>query len=346
MRVGVLWFVLAALLSGCATAPGQQDAREATDEETEDYVTDIYCFPSVDPLAARRTIARALPESEAEELSKKLSFLSPESRRIAEVIQVQEIVAQIPTLEQEVSQGVPGARLRLMELRQELSDRVLIGLFDAFSVAAELECEKGRADALASGMEEKQNDIQQQRTVIALLADATAGLLSGLFLFGGSDTLAGGADIIGNVLQGSFGWAALGGQQQYELRLARNHLKEVWEGPEYSDLFPESVWRYLNSPLTSDRPASRRQLIVEEWKTRFGEMTAQKEQARKQLFFGEGGVFSGPQLRHRAEMLDRVKASVRLMGKDLSVLFRESLGHISGNQLVRSGAVLPDVRGE
>lgn len=343
MRARFLWVLFVIALSGCATTSAQQNAIGVEDEEAEDYFTDVYCFPSVDVPPAKRAIAKPLPIPQSEERTESLAFLSPASRQIAEVIQVQDLVAMIPTLEEEVSHEVPGARMRLMELRQELSDRVLVGLFDAFSVAAELECEKGRADALASGMEEKQNDIQQRRTVIALLADATAGLLSGFFLFGGSDVLAGGADIIGNILQGSFGWAALGGQQQYELRLTRNHLKEVWEGPEASDLFPESVWRFLNSPLAPGRPASRRQLIVQEWKTRFGGMDAQKERARKDLFFGGGGTFSGTQLRHRAEMLDRVKASVRLMGKDLSLLFRESLGHMYGmNQMVRSGAIMLD----
>jgi hypothetical protein len=343
MSARVLCFLFVLALGGCATTPDQQIANGVEDEETEEYFTDVYCFPSVDTSPATRVMAKPLPVPKSEEQAEMLAFLSPASRRIAEVIQVQGLVAMIPTLEQEVSQEVPGARMRLMELRQELSDRVLVGLFDAFSVAAELECEKGRADALASGMEEKQNDIQQRRTVIALLADATAGLLSGFFLFGGSDVLAGGADIIGNILQGSFGWAALGGQQQYELRLTRNHLKEVWEGPEASDLFPDSVWRFLNSPLAPGRTASRRQLIVQEWKTRFGTLEAQKERTRKELLFGEGGTFSGAQLRHRAEMLDRVKASVRLMGKDLSLLFRESLGHMNGmNQLVKGSPIMLD----
>lgn len=59
-------------------------------------------------------------------------------------------------------------------------------------------------------------------------------------------------------------------------------------------------------------------------------MESEKDRRRKELFFGEGGTFAGTELRHRAEMLDRVKASVRLMGKDLSLLFKESLGHLYG----------------
>jgi hypothetical protein len=334
--------LLFVILIGCATAsaPAQNQSSEEEEEENEDYITDIYCFPPVD--AVRVTFPRTLPLLVPDnEQSDALAFLSPTSRQIAKVIQVESLLAQIPILEDEVSQNIPDARVRLVELRQAISDHVLVALFDAFSTAAELECEKGRADALASGMEEKQNDIQQRRTVIALLADATAGFLSGIFLFGGADVLAGGADIIGNILQGSFGWAALGGQQQFDLRLTRNHLKDVWEGPDSSSLFPQSVWGFLNSPLRQGRIDSRRQLIVEEWKTRFGSMEKDKELRRKELFFGGGGTFTGTQLRHRAEMLDRVKSSVRLMGKDLNLLLKESLGHLNGmSQIVHSETMM------
>jgi hypothetical protein len=344
MRSITICFVVSVLIAGCASTSGRTQNQNVDEEDTEDYFTDVYCFPSTDPRSAANHRTPAPPLApKAENHTEELEFLSPASRQIAEVIQVEDLVAQIPRLEKEVSDGVPDARVRLIELRQALSDQVLVALFDAFGSAAELECEKGRADSLVSGMEEKQTDIQQRRTVIALLADATAGLLSGLFLFGGSEVLAGGADIIGNILQGSFGWAALGGQQHYDLRLARNHLKEVWEGPPSSELFPESVWRFLNSPLKQGRSESRRMLLVQEWKTRFGALESEKERPQKELFFGEGGTFTGAQLRHRAEMLDRLKASVRLMGKDLSLLFKESAGHLYGvGQRSEIGAFMLD----
>jgi hypothetical protein len=330
MRARAISILLCVFVLGCATTPAST-ADENSEEEIEDYVTDVYCFPSVSPQSAvNLNEPNPLPVPRVEHQSDAISFLSPASRQIAQVIQVEDLVAQIPTLESDVARNIPGAHIRLIELRQALSDQVLVALFDAFSVAAELECEKGRADALASGMEEKTTDVQQRRTVIALLADATAGLLSGIFLFGGADALAGGADIIGNILQGSFGWAALGGQQHHELRLTRNHLREVWEGPQSSTLFPDSVWRFLNTPLINGRIDSRRDLLVQEWRARFGDLNSDKELRRKELFFGEGGTFTGTQLRQRAEMLDRVKASVRLMGRDLNLLFRESLGHLSG----------------
>jgi hypothetical protein len=344
MRFITFCFLGSVLIAGCASTSAQTQHQEVDEEDTEDYFTDVYCFPSTDPRSAKNHRVPTAPlVPKAETYTEALEFLSPASRQIAEVIQVEGLVAQIPRLEKEVSDGVPGARVRLIELRQALSDQVLVALFDAFGSAAELECEKGRADSLVSGMDEKQTDIQQRRTVIALLADATAGLLSGLFLFGGSEALAGGADIIGNILQGSFGWAALGGQQRYELRLTRNHLKDVWEGPDSSALFPESVWRFLNSPLKEGRNESRRKLLVQEWKNRFGALDSPKDQSQRELLFGDGGTFTGSQLRRRAEMLDRLKASVRLMGKDLSLLFKESVGHLYGiGQSSDIGALMLD----
>lgn len=329
MKRRALACVFSLLWAGCATT--QPPVEVNGNDETEQYIAATYCSPAYTPQAvASGELQSELTILQKEPLRYDLPLLSLASRRIAEVIRVDELLAQIPSLEREVADNVPGARLRLLEMRQELSDKLLLALFDASSVAAELECEKGWADAIAAGLEEEQNDVQQRRTVIALLADATAGLLSGLFLFGGSEVLAGGADIIGNLLQGSYGYAALGGQQQYELRLPRNLLREVWDGPEVSEMFPESVWRFLNSPNGQQQPKSRRDLIVQEWKKRLGEAGSEKETRRKELFFGEGGIYSGNELRHRAEMLDRLKASVRLMSQDLNRLFKESLGHLSG----------------
>jgi hypothetical protein len=336
MTSRIVLVLLCCLAVGCATGRGQVLNQNGNDEngengEEEEYIAESYCSPAVSsqPAGQRFTVQMPVPPS-GQPSDEVLLFLSPATRQIAKIIGAQDLVAQIPVLEMEVSQNVEGARLRLLELRQELSDQLLLALFDAESVAAELECQKGRAESLAAGLDEVQNDIQQRRTVIALLADATAGLLSGIFLFGGSEVLAGGADVIGNILQGSYGYAALGGQQERELPQQGDLLKEVWEGPEHSTLFPESVWRFLNWRYDTQRTRSRRDAIVEDWKKRLGQPGSEKESHRKELFFGTGGVYTVPELRHRVEMLDRLKAAVRLMSQDLNLLFKESIGHLSG----------------
>ena len=202
MRVILVFFCC--LGAGCATKPGpapDQNANGDAEGDTEEYVVESYCSPSLSPYPKSGETASAGAAVQPTQMRESLLFLSPAIRQIAQVIHVEELVAQIPVLEWEVLQNIEGARLRLLEMRQELSDQLLLALFDASSVAAELECEKGRAEALAAGLDEVQNDIQQRRTVIALLSDATAGLL----------------------LQ------------------PRNLLQEVWEGPKKSVMFPESV---------------------------------------------------------------------------------------------------------
>jgi hypothetical protein len=330
MKNRMILVFLCCIGTGCATSPTPM-LNEETNGEAEEYVAESYCSPAVSSQQAagqRTNLPPSMPS--AGEPIKELLLLSPATRQIAQVIGVQDLVAQIPVLEKDVSENIEGARLRLLEMRQELSDQLLLALFDADSVAAELECEKGRSEALAAGLDEVQNDVQQRRTVIALLSDATAGLLSGIFLFGGSEVLAGAADVVGNILQGSYGYAALGGQQQDSMMQPRNLLQEVWEAPEHSTLFPESVWRFLNWPQDGERQRSRRDVIIQEWKKRLGKSGSEKEKHRKELFFGEGGVYTVPELRHRAEMLDRLKASVRLMSQDLNLLFKETLGHLAG----------------
>ncbi len=250
MKIFVTLVLICCLGAGCASGRGQaldpQAVDDTEDYKAEDYIAESYCSPAVTPEAPGQKSVSGQPAAPLpQETAEGLSFLSPAARQMAEVIRVEDLVGQILVLEREPSQNVEGTRLRLLEMRQELSDRLLLALFDASSVAAELECEKGRAEAIASGLDEIQNDIQQRRTVIALLADSVAGLISGVFLFGGSEVLAGGVDVIGNILQGSFGYAALGGQQEHQVKQSRNLLQEVWEGPQESDIFPESVWRFL-----------------------------------------------------------------------------------------------------
>ena len=329
MSKNTVLVLLLCLATGCAGV-STRSANKNADSDTE--IPQSYCSPSdttplMVPEAAPAESPAVLPPLEHDPA---LFVLSPATRQIAQVIQVRDLIGQIPELQTDVAGRVEGSRLRLLEVRQELSDRLLLALFDASSVAAELECEKGRAEELATRLEEVQNDIQQRRTVIALLADAVAGLLSGGFLLLGSDTLAGGADIIGNILQGTFGYSALGGQQRHELLWDRNLLQDIWNGPEYSTVYPQSVWRFLNWPLNNAPPQSRREAILLEWRQRLGKPGSKSEERRKELFFGRGGIFTVQDLRHRAEMLIRLKASVRLMNQDLNLLFKEALGHLSG----------------
>jgi hypothetical protein len=232
----------------------------------------------------------------------------------------------------------------LFELRQELSDQLLLALFDASSVAAELQVWEGGAEALEPALGEVQNDATTTYCHCPSFR-CDGHVLPGIFLFGSFEVLAGqvlagAADMVGNILQGSYGYAALDGQQQYQLLQPRNLMQEVWEWPEYSTLYPESVWRFLNWPQDDGRLRSRREPIVQDSEKRLGEPGSAKDNGRRQLFFGKGGIYTVPELRHQAEMLDRLKTSARLMSQDLNLLFKETLGYLSGTARPTSGRSL------
>lgn len=226
-----------------------------------------------------------------------------------------------------MSQGLDSASLRSLAVRQELSDRLLLALVEANSIAAELECEKARAEDLASQLEEIRNDIQQGRTIMAILADSISGVFAGTFLLLGSEILSGLIDLSGSVAALGFGVAALGGDQAYEFKHGRNLMTDVWRGEPTGQQFPQSVWHYLSRPARPNGKRSRRDNIIGQWRNRLGKPGSRQEQRLTELYFGGGGVYRSNELRHRAEMLGLLKTHVNLMTQDLNLLFLESLQH-------------------
>ena len=254
-----------------------------------------------------------------------LGAFSPRARQIAETIDVQALLSEMRLLELEVERGRDAASLRLLAVRQELSDRLLLALFEASSLAAELECEKARSEELAARLEEIRNDVQQRRTVLAILADSISGVFAGTFLLLGAEALSGVIDLTGSVGALGFGVAALGGDQFYEFKHKRNLMAAVWHGNEAAGTFPAAVWRYLNGPMRESMKRSRRDNIVTNWRARLGKPGSKQERRRAALFFGDGGVYRINELRYRGEMLGLLKTHINLMTQDLNVLFREML---------------------
>ena len=159
---------------------------------------------------------------------------SPRAQQVAAIIGVDGLLAEFTALEDEIASGLDGASLRFLTVRQELSDRLLLALFEANSIAAELECEKARTEDIASRLEDIRNDVQQGRTILAILADSISGVFAGTFLLLGAEIISGVIDLTGSAAALGFGVAALGGDQSYELKHGRNLMTEVWHGGQSS----------------------------------------------------------------------------------------------------------------
>jgi hypothetical protein len=252
-------------------------------------------------------------------------IISLRTKHMAQIIGIDRLIERLPRLQERAAQNELEAQVRLLTVRRQVSDRLLLSLIETGSISAELDCERARVEELAVRLEEVQNDIQHSRTIKAIVGEASLQMAAGVLLIMGLPEIAGGAQIAGNVNALGHGIAALGGEQQTDLTQARNLLGELWEGPREPVLFPESVWRYLNQPVGESKTTTRRETILAVWRARLGEPGSETEKGLRELYFGTGGTYHVPELRHRADMLALLKAFVNLMNQDLNLLLRETL---------------------
>ena len=313
------------LLSGCASGP-QTPVHGLSESDllggfcSSSPPVDSTVFSSV-PLRP----AQQIPTSPVE------NRLSHRSEGISQVMGVASLVQQIDRLQTEDAQGIEGARERWVEARQQLSNRVLLTMLEVSSVTAEADCEQTRAQHIATALSTDLVNRVQRQTLYAILGDAMIGILGGALSLGGSTTAAAAADVFGGVVTTSFGLSAALADSQATFQHERNLLRDIWDGPKESALFPAPVWRFLNSPEEErgDGETTRRERLVADWHKHewLGEPQSEMEQKRVALFFGDGGTYSVEEFQIRAQMLGFLKTYVNLMNQHLNALIREVLSH-------------------
>jgi hypothetical protein len=132
----------------------------------------------------------------------------------------------------------------------------------------------------------------------------------------------------GGLAEASVATALLFGSASGRLRSERNLLRDIWERPARSDLFPGPVWRYLTRRPEGEagRP-SIAEGVIAAWRAAelLGEPGSGTERARIALLFGPGGVYTVEELEARDAMLDLLEAQIALMSGDLRLLLQELL---------------------
>jgi len=321
-RAPVLLTVLCFAL-GCTSTP-----QPSADTISQGKMIERYCSP---PSDVGRPVVLSQPAaslSSDEDISA-LEHFSPQALEIADIIGVENLLLRLAALEDDAARKAEVSAFRLILIRQEISDRILLSLLDIRSAAAEANCEEERADAHADQLQEKRDARARRFTIFAVLAGGLVGILSGGLNAADPTSASGGiAAMVAGGLSSVFGAAALFDDPRYEFRHGRNLLRDVLEGPERSSLFPSSVWRFLNQPLRDDpEHRSRREILIARWRQdgRFGNAGSDTEQRRIALFFGPGGIYEIEDLRARAAMMDLLEADIDLMSHDLERLLHEVL---------------------
>ena len=200
----------------------------------------------------------------------------------------------------------------------------MLAMLEVSSVTAETICERNRADWIADRLQDAYTQRIKYQTLAAVIIGAVTNIATGGLALG-AETAAGITAIVGGTLGGLFGITPLFYESQHPFQDRRNLLREVWEGPKESKLFPHSVWRYLNRKK-SDDPShqSVREELRAEWQTRLDELNGEEGHQRLALIFKEeGGIYRIADLRARSEMLETLAATINLMHEDLEQLIRE-----------------------
>jgi hypothetical protein len=221
--------------------------------------------------------------------------------------------------------GEHPSTLELLQLRQELTDRLLLTLFEVSSTVAEITCERDRADQIADRMDEVDAARVKRLTLISVVVGGVASIVSGgIGLAGGASTASNAADVAGGVFASVFGGTALFTHSAHDFHHQRNLLKDIWEDPKESTLFSPSIWRFLHGrhKEAADTPLKD---VVNAWRQegRLGELGSSDETKRVPLFFGPGGTYTSADLRARASMLETLEAAIQLMNEELELFLRE-----------------------
>jgi hypothetical protein len=247
--------------------------------------------------------------------------LSEQSIEVAKVMNVLPLLSQFLALERAGNTH----SIEFMELRQSLTDRLLLMVFEVSSITAELVCERDRADQVADRMDEVDASMVKRLTLVSIVISGIAAIVSGgIGLAGGASDASDAAGLAGGLFAAGFGGMALFTTSKQEFRHERNLLNEVWEKPKPSSVFSPAIWRFLQRHH-KDRTVTAREEVIQAWRQqgRLGEPGTPEEQSRTALIFGPGGTYASTDLRARASMLETLEAHINLLSEELEAFLRE-----------------------
>lgn len=214
-------------------------------------------------------------------------------------------------------------RLDLIELRQKIHKRISFAALEISAISSELVCEKERAELIANYLKGKEEDAGTKLTVGAIVVGGAGAIAAGVLL--AKNYEGNSAELIGigtGIVEASLGVMILMNKRKLEYNHPRNALREIWNGDEVSNIFPASVWYYLNYKNPQKDEESLRQQLINRW-LGFGDFAEVKENNKAEvyrLFFGNGGKYGSEELANRANMYDQIEAQINLMRQDLKQL--------------------------
>ncbi len=214
-------------------------------------------------------------------------------------------------------------RMRALELKQEISQRINNASLIISAVASELDCEEERISQVANFLKNKESNLESKLTMGAIVIGASGAIATGSTIK--NEAVSNTIGISTGIAEATLGILMLFNNRKVNFYHDRNALKDIWEGPAVSQNFPPFVWYYLNTGDGGDSTKTTvREQIIAKWKD-FGQIGEEEEDNTKlvSLYFGKGGKYATEQLNNRADMYDQVESQINLMKQGLMALSME-----------------------
>ncbi len=255
------------------------------------------------------------------------SSFSEEARQIAHAFNFFPLLVQYVHLKKDSSSSVSlEKRLAVLELQQKINSRISNASLQISSVTSELDCEEKRAAQLSNYLKNKVGEKEEKLVVGSIIIGATGAITAEILSNSESTEKSASYVAVGtSLVEATLGILLLTNKKKIQFTHQRNSLAEIWEAPATSKTLPASVWYFLNFRDQKNHPESIRESLVKSWEN-FGQIKKSRKQnmqAEREIYFGQGGIYTYQQLKNRAEMYGQIEAYINIMKQNLDALAQE-----------------------
>lgn len=302
------------LLSSCSSTKNVQ---------LQQYINKVSCHQQNEFQYTVKTIPQPLYQLSID--SSLTRHFTPASLQVAHAFGMLNLLQQyVETHRQYKASPSMEERINLLELSQQINNRINQASLEISSFASELDCEEERLTQIADYLKGKERERESKLTVAAIVVGATGGIGSSALALGDRTDKAGNyVAIASGVTEAVLGILMLTNNRTLTIEHPRNALRDVWEGKDSSGIFPPSLWYYINyyNPAYPEQ-ASLRYQILQRWMS-FKQIDVASTKNKKKLldmYFGNGGKYSTDQLYNRANMYDQLESYIKLIKQDVMAL--------------------------
>jgi len=252
---------------------------------------------------------------------------SADSKNVSLDIGCIKLLNQFTEIERKLKQKYSDSlELKFLRIKQGILERIQLANMEVSLTLAEIECEHHRAIELKNYIDQITNKKIRRLTILSILANALTTAVGSVIALNGGPQLNSETVISGGALLSAY-WGIDGlfvsVKQQFDHE--KNFLKDIWERPAKSKLFPPVVWNFLTRSFeTKNERVSIQETIVNQWGAlKLFSQKPSKQQKTIDLLMSNGGLYGSDEISTRISFYDILETGVKIMRQELKQLQQE-----------------------